>query len=63
MRPPLKDITLGGMACHPELVEGSRAEAFAHILRQAQHDPFLTISKRGTKRPPRDRVTKQIRPV
>jgi hypothetical protein len=23
------------MACHPELVEGSRAEAFAHMLRQA----------------------------
>jgi hypothetical protein len=29
-------------ACHPELVEGACAEAFAHMLRQAQQDsPFL----------------------
>jgi hypothetical protein len=30
--------------CHPEPVEGSRAEAFAHMLRQAQQDkPFLNL--------------------
>jgi hypothetical protein len=29
-------------ACHPEPVEGSRAKAFAHVLRQAEQDsPFL----------------------
>jgi hypothetical protein len=28
-------------ACHPELVEGSRAEAFAHMLRQAQQDSLF----------------------
>ena len=31
-------LIFGGGPCHPELVEGSRAEAFAHMLRQAQHD-------------------------
>jgi len=35
--------------CHPELVEGSRAEALPAMLRQAQHDPFLIMSWLGTK--------------
>jgi hypothetical protein len=29
------------MACHPEPVEGSRAETFAHMLRQATYDMFV----------------------
>ncbi|SEO78338.1 hypothetical protein SAMN05192574_1132 [Mucilaginibacter gossypiicola] len=35
--------------CHPELVEGSRAETLPAMLRQAQHDSFLIMSWLGNK--------------
>jgi hypothetical protein len=37
---------LGGMACHPELVEGSREKAQPTMLRQAQHDPLFNYIMR-----------------